>query len=638
MCGIAGQARSDGQPVDERLVHRMCAAIEHRGPDSRGVHAHGPVGLGIQRLRVIDLHTGDQPLFNEDGTVVVVLNGEIYNYRELRSELIRRGHRFRSQGDTEVIAHLYEEKGPACVSSLHGMFAFALWDSRRRQLLIARDRVGKKPLFYACNGRTLSFASELGALMQDGDIPRELDPQALDCYFHLTYIPAPLSAFKAVRKLPPASMLLFRDGELSTERYWRLDYRSKLGVRNVEEAGEIVRDGIRAAVRRRLISDVPLGAFLSGGVDSSAVVAAMAEASSQPVKTFSIGFESDSHNELPHARYVAERFSTDHHEFVVRPDAVEMLPRIVRHYGEPFADHSAIPSFCLAEMTRRHVTVALNGDGGDESFGGYERYVTQALLERLEVVPGALRAALGAMGARVRPGGEVTSARSRLRRVAQALPQDAAGRYLMSVLRSGSVRLDGYTDDFRHAIDEAVTDEVIRGPWRESSASGIVDRMLDVDVNTYLPGDLLVKMDIATMAHSLEARSPLIDHEFMELAASLPQELKVSGRGKKVALRAAARGWLPGEFLDRPKQGFQVPMADWFRGELQDMARDVLLDPAAGGSRYFRREWVAGLLDRHAAAAEDNSSLLWSLLVFEVWHQQVSGGAARGPEEAARAA
>jgi asparagine synthase (glutamine-hydrolysing) len=335
---------------------------------------------------------------------------------------------------------------------------------------------------------------------------------------------------------------------------------------------------------------------------------------------------------------VAERFGTDHHEFVVRPDAVEMLPRIVRHYGEPFADHSAIPSFCLAEMTRRHVTVALNGDGGDECFGGYERYVTQAVLERICALPGPVRRAIGAFGARLRPDGELTSARNRMRRVARSLPQDAAGRYLMSVLRSGRLRVDGYTDEFRDAVDEALTDEVIRGPWRESSARGIVDRMLDVDVNTYLPGDLLAKIDIATMAHSLEARSPLLDHELMELAASLPQKMKVRGREKKVALRAAARGWLPGEFLDRPKQGFQVPMADWFRGDLREMARDLLLDPAAAGSGYLQREWVAGLLERHVAGSEDNSSLLWSLLVFEVWQRQLTGSAEREPAPAARAA
>ncbi|MGH2976258.1 MAG: asparagine synthase (glutamine-hydrolyzing) [Solirubrobacterales bacterium] len=626
MCGIVGQARCDGRAVSTDLVHSMCAGLEHRGPDSRGVHAEGPIGLGIQRLAVIDLFTGDQPVHNEDRSVTVVLNGEIYNYRELRERLIANGHRFATQGDTEVIAHLYEEQGAACVDSLVGMFAFALWDERDRRLLIGRDRLGKKPLFYAQRGGSISFASELWALLADAEIPREVDPQALDRFFTFGYVPSPHSAFRAIRKLPPASILTWEDGKLQIDRYWKLDYSSTLDVRSEEEAGELVRDALHRAVRRRMVSDVPLGAFLSGGIDSTAVVAAMAEQSRDPVKTFSIGFESESFDELPFARDVAERFGTDHHELVVRPDAVELLPKIIRHYGEPFADHSAIPSFYLAEMARRHVTVALNGDGGDEAFGGYSRYAHAAMMRRLDRVPVAMRRAVAAAGRRVRADGELTSVRNRIRRASAQLPLAAEQRYALAMSRSGSALAEAaYTPEFRAALGESAAD-VIAGPWSESNATDLVDRMLDVDQQTYLPGDLLVKMDIATMAYGLEGRSPLLDHELLEMAAAMPTRFKVRGTEKKIALRASLRGLVPDSLIDRRKQGFQVPMAEWLRTDLREMARETLLGEPARARGYLRGDVVEGLLDRHQAGQEDNSAALWSFLVFELWHDQVVDG------------
>jgi asparagine synthase (glutamine-hydrolysing) len=632
MCGIAGQARCDGRPAEPELVHAMCAALEHRGPDSRGVHAEGPVGLGIQRLAVIDLVTGDQPVHSEDGSVTVVLNGEIYNYRELRERLVANGHRFATNGDTEVIAHLYEEEGTACVESLAGMFAFALWDARRERLVIGRDRLGKKPLFYAPRRAAISFASELWSLLADPEIPREVDPEALDRFFTFGYVPSPHSAFRAIRKLPPASVLTWEDGELAIERYWKLDYGASLDVRSEREAGEMVREALHGAVRRRMVADVPLGAFLSGGIDSTAVVAAMAEQSSEPVKTFSIGFESESFDELPFAREVAERFGTEHHELVVRPDAVELLPKIIRHYGEPFADHSAIPSFYLAEMTRRHVTVALNGDGGDEAFGGYSRYAHAALMRRLDRVPAALRHAVAAAGGMVRADGELTSARNRVRRASAQLPLSAEQRYVLAMSRGGDDLADAvYTPEFRDSLRGSPA-EVIGGPWAESAASDLVDRMLDVDQQTYLPGDLLVKMDIATMAYGLEARSPLLDHELLQLAAALPARFKVRGTEKKIALRASLRGLVPDSLIDRRKQGFQVPMAEWLRTDLREMARETLLGERARERGYLRADVVAGLLERHQAGAEDNSAALWSFLVFELWHDQVvDGRPAAGP-------
>jgi asparagine synthase (glutamine-hydrolysing) len=609
--------------VDVELVEAMCARLEHRGPDSRGVHAKGRIGLGIQRLRVVDLATGDQPVYNEDGSVAVVLNGEIYNFRELRARLAAAGHRFASEGDTEVIAHLYEEEGPDFARSLAGMFSVALWDARREELLIARDRIGKKPLFYAQRPGAISFASELWALLADPEVSRDLDPAALDRFFTYAYVPSPLSAFAAVRKLPPASLLRWRDGKARIERYWELDYGRRLDIGSEAEAAEVVRDAVRAAVRRRLVADVPLGAFLSGGVDSTAVVAAMAELSPEPVKTFSIGFESEAFDELPHARQVARRFDTDHRELVVRPQAVELLPKLVRHYGEPFADHSAIPSFYLAQMARRHVTVALTGDGGDEAFGGYGRYANAALLAALDRVPAAARGAIAALAMRVRPDGNLRSPRNRLRRFAALLPLTPGGRYVRAMSRFGpALRETVYTPEFRDALDRTTPDPVEEA-WAASTATDLVDRMLDVDQRTYLPDDLLVKMDVATMAYGLEARSPLLDHELLELAAAIPVRFKVRGRRTKIALRGSLRGLLPDAEIDRAKQGFQVPMANWFRTDLAELARETLLGEGARSRGFLRRDVVSGMLGRHLSGAEDNSMLLWSFLVFELWQQQV---------------
>jgi asparagine synthase (glutamine-hydrolysing) len=623
MCGIVGKVnRRDDVPVDRDVVERMCIALEHRGPDSRGLFVDGEVGLGIQRLRVVDLVTGDQPIHNEDGSIVVVLNGEIYNFGELREQLSRRGHRLSTQGDTEVIVHLYEEYGVDCVRHLHGMFAFALWDAQRRQLLLARDRIGKKPLFYAFRDGSLTFASELRALIEDPTVPRDVDPAAIDRYLTYGYVPTPHCVFGAARKLPPAHTLVLSDGHIRVERYWRLDYSNKVTVKDPRELHGPIRDAIRAATRRRLVADVPLGAFLSGGIDSSAVVAAMAEASTGPVKTFSIGFESEQFNELPHARRVAEQFATEHHEFVVRPDAIGIVPRIVRQYGEPFADASAIPSFYLAEVTRRHVTVALNGDGGDESFGGYTRYVANRLASRLDVLPLPLRQAAAAAGRRL-PGGEVTSWSSKARRLTTGLvlpPADRYGRYVSWFDQDQRAAL--YTDEFATVARRSNAPQTIAGPWQNASGDDVLDVMLEVDATTYLPDDLITKIDIATMAHALEARSPLLDHELMEFAASLPADLKVRGGQKKWILREALRGWLPHEVLDRPKQGFSVPVGEWFRGELRDQVHEVLLDPGSLSRGYFRAEAVRSLLHRHGTGAADESKRLWSLYMLELWHRE----------------
>jgi asparagine synthase (glutamine-hydrolysing) len=624
VCGIAGCVHADGRAADPALVERMCAALEHRGPDARGIHASGPAGLGIQRLRVVDLEGGDQPIYNEDKTVAVVLNGEIYNFRELRRRLEAAGHRFRTDGDTETIVHLYEEEGVDCVRSLDGMFAFALWDESRRRLLVARDRVGKKPLFYALREGTLSFASELRALLRDEEIPHDVDEQALDCYLAYGYIPAPLSAFQAVRKLPPATSLVYEGGRVALERYWQLDYGQKHAVKDARQLHAPLLETLRRAVRRRLVADVPLGAFLSGGIDSSAVVAAMAQEMGEPVRTFSIGFDSERFDELAHARLISERFGTEHEELQVRPDAISIAPRIARHYGEPFADSSAIPSFYLAEMTRRHVTVALNGDGGDESFAGYTRYAANVLAGRLERVPMPLRRLGAGLAARLPESAEEQGARNRVRRLGGSLALDGPARYERYVsLFDSTQRARLYSDEYRAALEDTdVVAEAIAEPWRQASGTSRLDLLLEVDTRTYLPGDLLTKIDIATMAHSLEARSPFLDPEMMQFAASIPAPMKLRGMEKKVILRDALRAWLPDSILDRPKQGFSVPLAEWLRGELREYSREVLLDPASLSSARFRPAAVEELLDGHLAG-QDHSQRIWALLMLEQWRAEV---------------
>jgi asparagine synthase (glutamine-hydrolysing) len=632
MCGIVGQLRPPGQQVRPDLLARMCAGLEHRGPDARGIFCEGRAGLGIQRLRVIDIEGGDQPIYNEDRSVVVVLNGEIYNYRELRDDLRARGHHFASQGDTEVIAHLYEEHGADCVRHLHGMFAFALWDARRHQLLIGRDRVGKKPLLYSFRDGVLSFASEHHALLQDEEIARDVDHDAVDAFLTFGYVPTPLSAIRGVRKLPPAHTLLVRDGRISLRRYWQLDYTRKLDDAPVEELCERIREGLRAATRKRLVADVPLGAFLSGGIDSSAVVAAMAEASSGAVRTFSIGFDHQEFDELPHARAIAERFGTSHEEFLVRADAIQVMPQLIRHYGEPFGDPSAIPSFYLAELTRRHVTVALNGDGGDESFAGYTRYVANAVADRLELIPRGMRRSIAAAGARLPTGGGVASPMNKLRRLTSTLALDPAARYARYVSWSDAAQRTAlYRPDFAEMLDPARAAAVIGAPWAAASGRSVVDRMLEVDVSTYLVDDLIAKIDIATMAHALEARSPFLDHELMQLAASIPAGMKVRGGQKKWILREALRGWLPDDILDRPKQGFSVPLSAWLRGDLRDWSRDILLDADTLARGYFDPAAVRGLLDRHDAGADGEAKRLWSLLMLELWHRDFIDGAPGRP-------
>src|SRR3954469_1564566 len=622
MCGIAGIV-DRGEAPEERLVAAMCERIVHRGPDARGIHVAGEAALGSQRLAIIDVAGGDQPIFSEDRHVAVVMNGEIYNFVELRDRLRARGHVFSTGSDAEVLVHLYEDLGDEFVPELRGMFAFAIWDARRERLLLGRDRVGKKPLYYAAAGRRIVFASELAALLADRSIDTTIDAPALDAYLALQYVPHPLTIFSSVRKLPPASVLSFDASGLRIERYWRLEYGPKLEGLDEEDAAERVRAQLDEATRIRLMSEVPLGAFLSGGIDSSAVVAFMARHMSEPVKTFSISYGEADFDEARFARMVAERYGTDHQEFRVEPHALSILPKLARHYGEPFADPSAIPSFHLAELAGRHVTVALNGDGGDEAFAGYPRYARMETVLRLRRAPGPLKALASRLTALLGEDGGEAQLRRRLAVLGRALTEPEPLVYANFVrVFDANRRARLLRPELRAQLDGQRAERFLEGAWQLGDSVG-VDRMLAVDIETYLPDDLLVKIDIATMAHSLEARSPFLDHQLLELAARLPARMKLGRGGGKRILKRALRGMVPDEVLDRPKMGFGVPLKHWFRGELRDPLRELLLDPAAHCREYLVGSEVEQLLAEHAAGYYDHAQRLWALVQLETWHREV---------------
>jgi asparagine synthase (glutamine-hydrolysing) len=622
MCGIAGIVRRGGQQVDEGVLASMCEAIRHRGPDDDGFYIKGAVGLSMRRLAIIDLAHGQQPISNEDGTVWIVFNGEIYNYRSLRAQLEKLGHRFHTDSDTEAIVHAYEQYGADCAKHLRGMFAFAIWDERKEELLLARDRVGKKPLLYSLT-RTgqLIFGSEFSALLAHPDVSRDVDETALHHYLTFMCVPAPLTAYSAIRKLEPGHTLRYtRDGEIKIERYWEPDFNHKEKWTE-EEAGERAVEVLRDAVRVRLMSEVPLGAFLSGGVDSSAVVALMSQESSDPVKTFSIGFEEQDFSELHHARRVAEHIGAEHHEFIVRPDAMEVLPTLVEHYGEPYADSSASPPYYVSRETRRHVTVALNGDGGDECFAGYERYAAMRLAETYRRVPASLREGFIRQAINLLPTSETHRSRLRdMKRFASAASLPAVERYLRWISVFDTDAKDSlYTTEFRERMRAHRAAEFV-APWfARANGAGVVDASLLADTMTYLPNDLLVKVDIASMANSLEARSPFLDHHVIEFAASLPESLKLRGRTTKYLLKKVLRKLLPAENLDRRKQGFGVPIGHWFRGAMQPFLRETLLSEKHLRRNRFKPDAVRRLVEEHTTGARDHSHRLWTLLMLELW-------------------
>jgi asparagine synthase (glutamine-hydrolysing) len=612
MCGIAGFIDVErSRDNAEQLIDRMCRVIRHRGPDDQGVWVGDGVALGMRRLSIIDLAGGHQPIFNEDQSILVVLNGEIYNYRELQKELQERGHRFRTNSDTEAIVHAYEEYGDDCVKHLRGMFTLAIWDRNRRRLRAARDRFGKKPLNYYWDGEKLIFGSEIKSILEAG-IPREVNPIALDEYLVYRCIPAPNTLFRGVMKLPAAHILVYENGQISTKRYWELPFTPT--CRDDEATAiERTRALLKEAVEVRLMSEVPLGAFLSGGIDSSIVVGLMSSMMSQPVKTFSIGFEEDDFSELPYARQIAQHFGTDHHEFFVRPELVSVLPQLVWAYDEPFADASMLPTYYVSKLAREHVTVVLTGDGGDEIFGGYPPYRREWLVSR---IPPTLRSLLG-FGSRFMPDG------MRGKKRLGGLLDDLPDRVLQScMLFAAESRPSMYSPEYFARVRDHDPYERLTGEFRAVSDLDVMAQLQYVDVRAYLTNDILVKVDKASMFNSLETRAPLLDQCLVEYVASLPSATRTRNGVLKYLLKRVAADLLPAEILTRPKQGFGVPIKHWFRGDLNGYASELLLSPKAQQRGIFDPEFVRKILQEHARTTLMNhSSAIWTLLCLELWFQ-----------------
>jgi len=640
MCGITGfvdlwSSRRNGDSEERvEVLDQMCRVITHRGPDEQGTLVIPGVALGMRRLSIIDISGGHQPISGEDGQVTIVFNGEIYNFQEIAPLLEARGHHFKTHSDTEAIVHAYEEYGPACLEYLRGMFAFAIWDAKARTLFIARDRAGKKPLYYTTTATgTFIFGSELKSLLEHPEVQREIDPTALDAYFTFGYVPDPLSIFKGIQKLPPGHYLTLTDQQLKVEQYWDFDF-TETSSRSEEEYLEELRALLSESVRLRLISDVPLGAFLSGGIDSSTIVALMAQHMDQPVKTFSIGFHEDSYNELQFARLTAKKFGTDHHEFFVTPDICSVVDELVWHFDEPFADSSAIPTYMVSKLARDHVTVILSGDGGDELFAGYTRYVVERKRGGFERLPRSIREGV------MRPISEHLPHSAWGRNYLHNVSLDPIARYLDSVsVFTGLNRKSLYTSEFQRRLANHDFGETLFQQLATKVKTGnSLDRLLYIDSKTYLPGDILTKVDRMSMAVSLEARAPLLDHKLIDFVTKVPASLKLAGLETKHLLKRAVKGLIPDEILDRPKQGFGVPIQEWINQQLRSRIRDTLGDSVTRQRGYINPHYLNVLLDEHEQGRRDHSMGLWALLMFELWHRQFvdGGGSSRLTDSDAR--
>ena len=617
MCGICGIVDLNGRPVDRDVLEDMNATLVHRGPDSAGVLIDGPVGFAMRRLAIIDLGGGEQPIANEDGSIQVVQNGEIYNYRELRAELEQRGHRFSTDSDTEVLVHLYEQEGDDLAARLRGMFAVAIWDARRRRVLVARDAFGIKPLYWRLEGGQLSFASELKALVRQPGFSRDIDPDALEAYLALNWVPTPLTIYREARKLPAGHVIIVEEGRHRIERYARPAplARDHLRTESFGELADELRGRLADSVRAHMVADVPVGVLLSGGVDSSAIAALASEHASGKLKTFSIGFDEDGFNELDRARLVAGRLGSDHHEHIVRPDAADLLPRVVAAFDEPFADSSALPTYLVSELAASEVKVVLAGEGGDELFGGYFTYTADRMAPRL----GPVATALEPLIARLPSSSGARRLDDKAKRFAAAAGLPALERHCAwTQVLSPDARAE-LLDGRRSGFDPI---DLYRARFAETRGAELISRLQDVDLGINLVDDQLVKTDRTSMAWSLEVRVPFLDPEVAELAHSTPVVTKVRGLQKKRLLRAAVAPLVPQEILTAPKQGFSIPAAAWLRGELSGFAREVLSPERVREQGIFRPEPITRLLDDHIARRTDASRQLWSLLVFGLWRDQ----------------
>jgi asparagine synthase (glutamine-hydrolysing) len=631
MCGICGAAWTDGsRAIAEDDLRAMVGRLAHRGPDDEGVYRDEAAALGFRRLSIIDVEGAHQPLSNEDGSVWTVFNGEIYNFQALRHRLEAKGHTLKSAGDTEVLVHLYEDEGPNFVKRLRGMFALAIWDREDRSLVLARDRMGQKPLIYCMDGQRISFASEMKGLLAlpEKDVPRKVDPRAVDRYLTYGYVPHPGTIFEGVYKLPPAHVAVWRNGILSMERYWEPDWNKEVAGKEGEDV-ERLRETLSVAVSEQMVSDVPIGAFLSGGIDSTIVVGLMQKSSTRPVKTFSIGFDDPAFDESRYAEMAATHLGTEHHNFVVRPRAWETIPRLATQFDEPFADSSALPTYLVSEETRGHVTVALTGDAGDELFAGYDRYRAVAMAGWLDRLPVGARSTLSGPVARAIPAS--SRAKTRLRKVRRLLegiaeaPEVRYARWMTLFDEASRLRL--YTDAFDGELAEDEADDpasLLFDAWDVADRRDPVTRAMVADLLMYLPNDLLAKVDLASMANSLECRGPFLDHRVVELALAMPVDRKLRLRGgrSKVVLKEAFADLLPKEIRSRPKMGFGVPLDRWFRGELAGELRSVLLDPICLGRGMFRSEAVESMIEEHATGLRDHAYKLWALLMLELWFRE----------------
>lgn len=620
MCGISGIFEFDqARTIDREIVHRMNESLRHRGPDDEGIYVDRGIGLGHRRLSIIDVAGGHQPISNEDGTIWVLLNGEIYNYPALSQGLLARGHRFSTKSDTEAIVHLYEECGEDCFSHLRGMFAVAIWDSKRHRLLLARDRVGKKPLYYAADRNHIVFGSELKAIMAADGSPRTMDPLAVSDYFSLSYVPAPRTIYKGVRKLLPAHYLVASATGIREAPYWRLSF-ANLEDRGEEEWSEIVRERLAEATRIRLMSEVPLGAFLSGGVDSSAVVAMMSREMNRSVTTCSIAFPEQEYDESKFARQMATQFGTEHHEDTVEPRALEIIDKLVWHYDEPFADSSAIPTYYVSKMARQHVTVALGGDGGDENFAGYRRYLFDRRENQMRsLVPAPVRSAVFGPLGKWYPGLAWAPRVLRAKATFQSLSRSPLEGYFNSIsIFRPDEKCSLFTPEFQRSLADYDSIDTFRKYYDEADTSDPLSRIQYVDIKTYLPDDILTKVDRASMAVSLELRAPILDHELMEMAASMPSDLKLRGREGKYIFKKSLEPLLPANILYRRKQGFSVPLDRWFRNEIKDVAYAAIMKSDDG---ILNRDYLSKIWKQHQSGSFDRSAYLWSVFTFRKWQE-----------------
>ena len=640
MCGITGIFDPQGgRAIDAAQLQRMNDSQLHRGPDEGSLHIEPGLGFGHRRLSIIDIATGQQPLFNEDRSVVVVFNGEIYNYQSLIPELQVLGHVFHTRSDTEVIVHAWEQWGEDCVRRFRGMFAFALWDRNRQTLFMARDRLAVKPIFYArLDDGQLLFGSELKSLLAHGGMRRDIDPLAVEEYFALGYVAEPRCIFSQARKLPPGHLLLWRRGQPQpvVKPYWdvRFTLDNPIGV---DDACEELRARLQEAVRLRLISEVPLGAFLSGGVDSSAVVAMMARVSSEPVNTCSIGFDDPAFDEAAFAQTVADRYATRHHRETVGSDDFDLIDTLARLYDEPYADSSAIPTYRVCQLARQRVTVALSGDGGDESFGGYRRYRLHLMEERMRAaLPEGLRRPLFGMLGRVYPKADWAPRVFRAKTTFEGMARSSVEAYFHSVsILRGAQRERLFSAGFRRELAGYTAQQVFEHHADQADTDDPLALVQYLDLKTYLVGDINTKVDRASMAHSLEVREPLMDHELVEWLATLPSSMKVRGQQGKFLLKKAMEPMLPDDILYRPKMGFAVPLARWFRGPLKARVREKVLGPRLAATGWFNRDALQQLVDAHQSGASDHSAPLWTLLMFEAFLRNVVDGQASDPAAAA---